>query len=397
MANTRSDAQAETTPRTALWVQSLRLTNFRNYTRLALEVGPEPIVLVGPNGAGKTNLMEAVSLLAAGQGLRRSAFSEIARAGGTGDWAVAAKLNTCEGPLDVGTGLLPTNAGNPRAGRIVKVNGEQQGGSGILADLVEMIWVTPSMDGLFTGAASDRRRFLDRLILCFDPSYRMRLGHFERAMTQRNRLLADDVRDRTQFEGLERVIAETGVAIAAARAEATAQLAGMIATRRKRAPNSPFPWAIIDITGTLESELSHKPAVDVEEGYATTLARNRERDRAAGRTLDGPHRSDLMVGHGPKSMPAKLCSTGEQKALLIGLVLAHAELVKQRRGDTAPILLLDEIAAHLDPMRRAALFEEILALGSQTWMTGTDPEAFSALGRNARLHRVEDGLVTWLG
>lgn len=388
-----SDGPATTT----LWVEELRLTNFRNYVSLTLAVGPEPVVLVGPNGAGKTNLMEAVSLLAAGQGLRRAAFSDLARASGSGDWAVAARLHTTDGPLDVGTGLLPQNAGNPRAGRIVRVNGETQGGSGILADLVEMVWVTPAMDGLFTGPAGDRRRFLDRLILCFDPGYRTRLGHFERAMTQRNRLLADDVRDRAQFEGLERILAETGVAIAAARAEATASLAANIATRRTRAPDSPFPWATIEIEGALEAELAGTPAIDVEERYAETLARNRERDRAAGRTLDGPHRSDIVVGHGPKSMPARLCSTGEQKALLIGLVLAHAELVKNQRGGSAPIMLLDEIAAHLDPSRRAALFDEILALGCQAWMTGTDADAFSALGRRAQLHIVEDSRISRVG
>lgn len=394
---TTSATEAGSRARTALWVEKLHLQNFRNYARLKLEVGPEPIVLAGPNGAGKTNLLEAVSLLAAGQGLRRVPFSDLARAGGTGMWAVAAKLNTSEGPLDIGTGQQAEMAGNARAGRIVRINGDTQGGSGILADLVEMVWITPAMDGLFTGAAGDRRRFLDRLILCFDPGYRTRIGHFERAMTQRNRLLADGVTDRAQFAGLERILAETGIAIAAARAEATAALAKTIERRRERAPDNPFPWAIVDIVGALESDLAKRPAVDVEEDYAETLARNRERDRAAGRTLDGPHRSDLVVGHGPKSMPAKLCSTGEQKALLVGLVLAHAELIKRRRGETAPILLLDEIAAHLDPIRRAALFEELIALGSQTWMTGTDPEAFAALGRRARLHRVEDGLVAWVG
>lgn len=384
----------EPAPGATLWVEHLWLTNFRNYASLSLEVGPQPVVLVGPNGAGKTNLMEAVSLLAAGQGLRRAAFSDIARGAGSGDWAVAARLHTTDGPLDVGTGLAPQNAGNPRAGRIVRVNGETQGGSGILADLVEMVWLTPAMDGLFTGPAGDRRRFLDRLILCFDPGYRTRLGHFERAMTQRNRLLADDVRDRTQFEGLERILAETGVAIAAARAEATAGLSATIEARRHRAPDSPFPWATIAIEGALETELASNPAVDVEDRYVEALARNRGRDRAAGRTLDGPHRSDISVGHGPKSMPARLCSTGEQKALLIGLVLAHAELVKTNRGGSAPILLLDEIAAHLDPLRRAALFEEIIALNTQAWMTGTDPEAFSALGERAQIHRVEDGIVS---
>jgi DNA replication and repair protein RecF len=380
-----------TAPR--LWVETLRLANFRNYASLALTFSPEPVVLIGPNGAGKTNLMEAVSLLAAGQGLRRVAFPELARAGGSGDWAVAARMQTTDGPLDIGTGLQAGGIPAARAGRVVKVNGAQQGGSGILADLVEMLWITPAMDGLFTGPASDRRRFLDRLILCFDPSYRTRLGHFERAMTQRNRLLSDNVRAGNQFDGLERVLAETGVAIAAARAEAVTQLQATIRARKKRQPSSPFPWAMIDITGELEEQLAFTPAVDVEDQYAKTLAANRERDRGAGRTLDGPHRSDLIVAHGPKAMPAKLCSTGEQKALLVGLVLAHAELIRQRRNGAAPILLLDEIAAHFDPLRRAALFDDIVGLGSQAWMTGTDHDAFAALGRRAAVYRVENGQV----
>jgi DNA replication and repair protein RecF len=376
-----------------LWVEQLRLTNFRNYPTLGLTFGPEPVVLIGPNGSGKTNMMEAVSLLAAGQGLRRSPFPELARAGGQGDWAVAARLRTQTGPLEIGTGLQPQTGQAARTGRIVKINGEAQSGSGILADLVEMLWVTPSMDGLFTGPASERRRFLDRLILCFDSSYRTRLGHFERAMTQRNKLLSDNVRQNAQFEGLERVLAETGVAIAAARAEAVTQLSATIRARRKRAPTSPFPWAMIDITGELEEQLHQTPAIEVEEQYARKLGENRERDRAAGRTLDGPHRSDLIVAHGPKAMPAKLCSTGEQKALLVGLVMAHAELIKQRQNATAPILLLDEIAAHFDPARRAALFDDIIALGCQAWMTGTDHDAFAALGRRASVYRVENGKV----
>lgn len=376
-----------------LWVEQLRLTNFRNYSTLGLTFGPDPVVLIGPNGSGKTNMMEAVSLLAAGQGLRRSPFPELARAGGHGDWAVAARVRTQAGPIEIGTGLQPQSSGAaPRAGRIVKVNGEAQGGSGVLADLVEMLWVTPSMDGLFTGPGSERRRFLDRLILCFDPSYRTRLGHFERAMTQRNRLLSDNIRSAVQFEGLERILAETGVAIAAARAEAVTQLSATIRARRKRAPNSPFPWAMIDISGELEEQLAQTPAIEVEEQYAKRLADNRERDRGAGRTLDGPHRSDLIVAHGPKAMPAKLCSTGEQKALLVGLVLAHAELIKQRQNST-PILLLDEIAAHFDPARRAALFDDIVGLGCQAWMTGTDHDAFAGLGRRASVYRVENGKV----
>jgi DNA replication and repair protein RecF len=372
------------------WVERLTLTNFRNYARFELDVGPAPVVLTGPNGAGKTNLMEAVSMLAAGQGLRRASYPEMAKAGGAGDWAVAGRVVTADGPVDIGTGLAAGQSHHPRAGRLVRINGESAGGSGALADLVEMVWLTPAMDGLFTGPASERRRFLDRLILCFDPGYRTRLGHFERAMASRNRLLADDVRDPARFVGIERVMAETGVAIAAARAEAVSQIAATMDVRRARDPASPFPWATLSITGTLEAELVDRPAIDVEENYARTLANARTRDRGAGRTLDGPHRSDIEVGHGPKVMPGRLCSTGEQKALLIGLVLAHAELVRQRRSGAAPILLLDEIAAHLDPDRRAALFAEILHLGAQAWMTGTDPEAFSAIRAEARFLRIDN-------
>jgi DNA replication and repair protein RecF len=388
-----TETSAPPPPPPTLWVERLSLTNFRNYRQFTLELPPAPVVLTGPNGAGKTNLMEAVSLLAAGQGLRRAAYPELANAGTTGDWAIAARVMTAEGAVDIGTGQVATQSANPRAGRIVRINGETAGGSGALADLVEMVWLTPAMDGLFTGPAGDRRRFLDRLILCFDPNYRTRLGHYERAMASRNRLLADEVRDPARFIGIERVMAETGIAIAAARAEAVSQIAATMDLRRARAPMSPFPWATLTIEGAIESDLAAHPAVDVEERYARTLATTRDRDRGAGRTLEGPHRSDFAVGHGPKSMPAKLCSTGEQKALLIGLVLAHAELVRQRRHGAAPILLLDEIAAHLDPSRRAALFEEILWLGSQAWMTGTDREAFSALENRAKFLTLEDGQV----
>jgi DNA replication and repair protein RecF len=380
-----------------LWVERLMLTNFRNFAALDLSVSSDPVILVGPNGAGKTNLMEAVSLLAAGQGLRRAAYPDMARNGQAGDWSVAAELHTHAGSQSIGTGLPPRpSSGVPhgaRTGRLVRLNGEAQSGSGILADLVEMVWLTPAMDGLFTGPGGDRRRFLDRLILCFDPSYRTRVGHFERAMASRNRLLADGVSDHARLVGYERIMAETGVAMAAARSEAVTQLAAVTAERTRRVPDSPFPWAQLALDGVLETDLQRRPAIDVEIAYAATLARARERDRGAGRTLDGPHRSDLLVEHGPKSMPARLCSTGEQKALLIGLVLAHAELVKQRRDGVAPILLLDEIAAHLDPLRRAALYEEILSLGTQAWMTGTDVEAFAALRSRAQTYRVEEARI----
>jgi len=377
------------TPR--LWVERLTLTGFRNYGSAAIASGPEPNVLVGANGAGKTNLLEAVSLLAPGQGLRRAAFPDLARAGGDGSWSVAARVHTHAGALDIGTGLGPGAAAG-RAGRIVRIEGETVG-SGALADYVEAVWVTPAMDGLFTGAGSDRRRFLDRLILCFDPAHGKLAGRFERAMQSRNRLLADGVSDKAQLEGFELQMAEAGVAMAAARMEALQAMRVVIEERRARDPLSPFPWSTLALEGRLETALAEHPAVEIEDGYLRTLRSMRERDRAAGRTLEGPHRSDLAVGHGPKGMPARVCSTGEQKSLLLGLVLAHAELVRQRRDGAAPLLLLDEVTAHLDEDRRAALFSEVLALGAQAWMTGTDLRAFDALRGRARFHRVDEARV----
>jgi DNA replication and repair protein RecF len=374
------------------WIERLSLTGFRNYASLALDVGPEPVVLIGENGSGKTNLLEALSLFAPGQGLRRAAYTELSNARSGSGWAVAGRVHTGAGAVDVGTGQ--TGAGdNGRNGRIVRIDGDTRGGTGALADLVEMVWVTPAMDGLFTGAASERRRFLDRLILCFDPSYRTRANRFERAMQQRNRLLADGVREAARFEGLETIMAETGIAIAAARAEAVTALASVIAERRTRDPASPFPWSELMLDGEVERDLAEHPAVEVEDRYLAKLAQMRERDRAAGRTLSGPHRADFLVTHGPKAMPARQCSTGEQKALLLGLVLAHAELVAQRRGGAAPILLLDEITAHLDADRRAALFQSLLALGTQAWMTGTDERDFAGLAGQARFLDVREGRI----
>jgi len=360
---------------TGQWVERLQLANFRSYTALEVALGAAPIVLTGPNGAGKTNLMEAVSLLAPGPGLRRAPYADMARLGSNGDWTVSALAHSGAQTVRIGTTASAT-------GRIVRINGENRTPAA-LAEHVEVLWLTPAMDGLFTGPASERRRFLDKLIAGFDPAYRTRMGHFERAMRQRNKALEDGA-SATQLTGLELQMAEIGVAIAAARREALAQLAATIASRRAAAPQSPFPWADLSLEGRLEDDLATRPAVDVEDAYVHTLRDMRPRDRAAGRTLEGPHLSDLLVGHGPKAMPARLSSTGEQKALLINLVLGHAALLRQRRSGLAPILLLDEIAAHLDTERRAALFAELLTLGSQAWLTGTDPEPFQALDGQAQ-------------
>jgi len=392
----RSSDNAPAPAEARLWVERLTLTNFRSYAHLAFEAGPEPQVLIGANGAGKTNLLEAISMLAPGQGLRRAAYPDLARGTGDGSWAVSAHVHAHPGAVDIGTGLLAANGTGERQARVVRINGAQAGSSGTLADYVDLAWVTPAMDGLFTGPASERRRFLDRLIVCFDAGYRTRANRFERAMQQRNRLLADGARDAARFEGLELLMAETGTAMAAARAEAVAALASIMVERQERDPGSPFPAAGLAIEGALESDLERMAAVDVEETYAAVLRENRERDRAAGRTLDGPHRSDLLVFHAPKQMQARLCSSGEQKALLLGLILAHAELVARRHEGVAPILLLDEVTAHLDAERRAALFAEILRLGAQAWLTGTDAQAFSALRQKARFWRVEEGALSGL-
>jgi DNA replication and repair protein RecF len=350
-----------------LWIERLRLTDFRNYESLALDLDPDPVVLTGPNGSGKTNLLEAVSLLAPGRGLRRAPFAELVRAGYT--------------PATNGTG------------RQVRIDGVPARGSGVLGDHVRLVWLTPAMDGLFTGPAGERRAFLDRLIQSLDPGYRTTLSRFERAMRQRNALLERGALSPSEYEGLETQMAEAGVALAAARAEAIGRLRAETVAAREAGGTQPFPWATLALEGALEARLEHEAAIDVEDGYRAMLERGRERDRAAKRTLEGPHRSDLIVGHGPKAMPARRCSTGEQKALLIGLVLAHARLVKQASGGLAPLILLDEIVAHLDEARREALFAEILRLEAQAWMTGVDQSQFSPLGGGARFLTVEQGRI----
>jgi len=375
-----------------LWVERLQLTNFRNYGQISLQVGPAPVVLCGANGAGKTNVLEALSLLTSGQGLRRAPYAELAGAGGKA-WAVWSRVHGRLGKVELGTGLPLEPDEAARAGRLVRIDGEAHSASA-LDEHLELLWITPALDGLFAGPASERRRFLDRLVASFDPRYRTRVGHFERAMQQRNRLLAEEVNDAARFQAFERSMAETGVAIAAARVSLVAELASAIDERRRAVAAAAFPWAELAVSGLLENALATRAAVDVEDDYCSLLAGERELDRAAGRTRSGPHRSDLMVGHGDKEMPAKLCSTGEQKALLIGLILAHADLVSQHRGGAAPLLLLDEITAHLDPARRLALFAEITRLGCQAWLTGTDAHAFAGLVQRAQFFDVLEGRVS---
>ncbi len=379
-----------------VWLSRLRLTDFRNYQHLSIDLDGRPVVLTGENGAGKTNLLEAISLLSPGRGMRGTPFNDLARFDGSGLWAVSAQLEGPDGQINIGTGLELSPEGQQVSGRIVKVDGHPVKGSGKLADLAQIVWLTPALDGLFTGPASERRRFLDRLIVGLDPGFRALSGQFERAMRQRNKLLDSGSNDRTQFTGLETLMAETGAALAATRLEAVDRLAHAVISKWPQATKdgapSPFPWSTLTLEGELEHDLRIMPSSDAEDHYLRALQDNRERDRAAKRTLIGPHRSDFLAGHGPKKMPAKFCSTGEQKALLVGLILAHAELLKDQHG-TAPIILLDEISAHLDQTRREALFEEILSLSSQAFMTGTDTDIFSPFGHGAQFYSLNNAAI----
>ena len=374
-----------------LYVQELRLTNFRNYERAAASLDERPVVLVGDNGAGKTNLLEAVSLLGAGQGLRGRPYDELARKDGAGGWAVAATVMSLEGVVEIGTGfgLAGPSEGY---GRSVRIAGKGQS-AGALADYVQLVWVVPEMDGLFNGPASERRRFLDRLMLAIDPKMRGPRGHYDRAMRQRNRLFQMREGSSSLFAGLEEQMAEAGVAIAAARLDAVERLLALIRRTHEARGRGPFPYALLTLEGTLERALMERPAIEVEDDYVSLLSEARERDRLACRALAGPHLSDLIVFHGPHHAPAGDCSSGEQKALLLGLVLAEARLIWELSG-AAPLVLFDEVAAHLDAARREALFEEILDLKAQAWMTGTDRSTFASIASQAQILAVNRGRIS---
>jgi DNA replication and repair protein RecF len=369
-------------------VRRLRLSNLRNHPALELEAEGATVALAGPNGAGKTNILEALSLFAMGRGLRRAAAADIARADSDGSWAAAMEAEGALGPVSLGTGVEIDVAGEDTGRRRCRIDGATVPSPSAFADHLRLVWLTPAMDGLFTGSPGDRRRFLDRLVLAVDPDHASRVTAYERALRNRNRLLEDERWDTRWLDATEREAAELAVAVAAARAETSARLAALIAETRDEA--SAFPWAEIALEGALEAEVLSEPAAEVEDRFARRLAASRHRDRAAGRATEGPQASDLVVRHGPKAMPAALSSTGEQKALLLGLVLAHARLVSRLWGAT-PIVLLDEVAAHLDPDRRAALYRVLMDLGAQAFMTGADPALFDNLPEGAALFAVSAG------
>jgi DNA replication and repair protein RecF len=373
-------------------VRRLILADFRSYRALDLAIEAGLVVVCGENGAGKTNLLEALSFLSAGRGLRRAELAECARSGGNGGFAVSVELATISGRIQLGTG---TELG-PEGGlqRRYRLDREPIASVRAFADHVRVVWLTPAMDGLFTGAGGERRRFLDRLVLAVDSDHGARVNALERALRNRNRLLEDSSTDRLWLDATERELAELAIAVAAARHETVTRLTALI-TREKDVA-SPFPFAELALKGEVEGLVAARPALEAEDRYRDMLRDNRPRDAAAGRTLIGPQTADLIVRHGPKDIEAARASTGEQKALLVGLVLAHAQLVADLSG-IKPLVLLDEIAAHFDTPRRRALYDRLESLGAQVFMTGADQAAFAPLEGRAQMLHVEAGMVRDMG
>jgi len=370
-------------------VEKLQLTRFRNYQQLKLLTDGRHVVLCGENGAGKTNLLEAISFLSPGRGMRRATYSDVADIRGDGSWTVNVELDGREGQVNIGTGLVEGSSGLETQRRI-RINQTQVKTSDELLDHCRIVWLTPAMDGLFMGPTTDRRRFLDRMVLAIDPGHGRRVNNYEKSMRDRNRLLEGYSPDPVWLDGIEGQLAGYGAAIAIARTELVELLGNMV--EKTIRDKTPFPDAQVTLDGVLESEVGFGSALDLEDRYREMLREGRILDKSAGRTLIGPHRTDLLVRHGPKDMPAKLCSTGEQKALLVGMVLAHAQLVAEI-SDMPPILLLDEVAAHLDEVRRTALFDLLDTFDCQAWMSGTDMNMFSALGERAQMFTVKEGTI----
>jgi len=388
-------------------VRRLMLTDFRCYESVQLNIDSRPVVLTGPNGAGKTNLLEAVSFLVPGRGLRGARLTEISRRSsaervsdyqGLRPWAVAARIENGSGLFNVGTGLSPDTADPqaPRPRRVVRIDGETARGQSALSERVSALWLTPDMQRLFVDGASGRRRFLDRLVFAFDPAHAGRLQGYEKAMRDRSRVLTDAntagrAPDRTWLEAVEAIMVEKGIAIAAARADLVRRLNPACAMGV-----GPFPAAGLAVSGEIDGWLAQMSALDSEDLFGAALAQSRDRGAHgahAHRVAVGPHLSDFNVTHLDKNVAAAQCSTGEQKALLISIVLANARLQALDAG-VVPLLLLDEVAAHLDEQRREALFEEIAAMGVQAWMTGTDPVLFASLGSAAQHFAVADAQIT---
>ena len=368
-----------------LAVKNLSLTQFRSYARLSLDVGPEPVVLTGENGAGKTNLLEALSLLAPGRGLRRARLSDLCQRGAdTQGWAVAAILRGPNGCINIGTGDITGTSGR----RNIRIDGVDAAGQKSLAEQLHVIWLTPRMDRLFIDAPSARRRFFDRLVAGFDPGHGHRLAAYQRCMRKRAQILRAYRVDSSWLNAIEETMSEYAVAVAAARCGTLARLNVLL-----KAPfGSLFPGAILELEGSVESWLIDMPAVEAEERLRVALAEARAHDMETGGATLGPHRTDLLVRHIDYDLPAGQCSTGEQKMLLVSIVLAHAQAQTQRSGQT-PLILLDEVMAHLDAAHRDHLIDALCALGAQTWLTGVEADLFSSFASRAQFLTISEGRI----
>lgn len=370
------------------YVTQLTFQNFRCYEQARLEnLQSGLIVLCGPNGAGKTNILEAISILTPGRGIRGVKARDMQRFDGSEPWAISSDVMTGGGSVKLGTGL---NLDNDR--RIVRINGVNAKNQMALSDYLACLWLTPQMDRLFLEGAGGRRRFLDRLIFTFDAGHSGRVTRYENAMRQRSKLLHEGNSDPSWLGGLEAQMAETGVAIAAARLDFTDKLQ-QSCDRTESGEEKFFPKAKIKVKGTIEELLQNTPAVEVEKMFFYQLEQSRPQDAIVGGAATGPHKSDMDVVYAAKNVSAAQCSTGEQKALLIGIILAHGRLVAAERG-APPVLLLDEIAAHLDEARRAALFERLENLGGQVWMTGTDSILFSSIASKAQFFDIDSAQIS---
>ncbi len=346
------------------------------------------IVLSGGNGAGKTNILEALSLLTPGRGLRGAKPIEIQKHDSAEEWAIAAQIKTPHSNIKIGTGLERESEK-----RRIRINGQNVKSQAALSEYLSCIWLTPQMDRLFLDSASHRRRFFDRLIFAFDQGHSTRLNRYDNALSQRSKILKDargnnTTPDATWLEGLESQIAETGIAIAAARLDFVERLQSACNNEN----HEHFPLATLEINGTIEELLQKSPALEVESLFKYQLKESRKTDMYTGGAATGPHKSDLKVTMAAKSMPAAGCSTGEQKALLIGIIIAHARLITAERG-RPPILLLDEIAAHLDKQRRAALYDILGSLNTQVWLTGTDKNLFSTIKNTAAFFEIKNAQI----
>jgi len=370
-------------------IQTLKLNHFRCYEQETLEcLATGLIVLSGENGAGKTNILEAVSLLSPGRGLRGARVMEIQKNDENTPWAVSGVFrDRYDEEVRLGTGLDPSSKQGAEK-RTIRINGSTVKSQAALGQYLSCVWLTPQMDRLFLDSSRERRKFLDRLVFAFDPGHSGRVTRYENALSQRSKLLRDGVTDMAWISGLEQQMAETGIAIAAARLDFVERLQSACET----ADHTYFPLARFSVRGTVEELLTSTPALEVEEAFLYQLQESRPRDAITGGAASGPHKSDLSVIYAEKNMPADQCSTGEQKALLIGLVLSHARLIKAERG-MPPILLLDEVAAHLDESRRAALYEILQDLGAQCWLTGTDRSLFSAVENEAQFFEVKSSEI----